>query len=177
VGVPPGVAAGALAAFRGTRRRFQLVGDAGGVRVYEDYAHHPTEVRVNLEAARLLLAAGGRLWAVFQPHLYQRTEGLFGEFARAFDGADRVVLTDVYSPSGREPAGPYRGSAELLVAMGHPGAAHVPDASAAQALLRRELRPRDVVVVMGAGPINALAWRLAGDLQGEGAQEGAPARG
>ena len=76
-------AAPALGAFHGTRRRFQLAGSAAGVRVYEDYAHHPTEVRVNLEAARLLVAPGGRLWGVFQPHLYQRTEGLFEEFRGA----------------------------------------------------------------------------------------------
>ena len=164
VGVPPDAGAAALAGFHGARRRFQLVGEAGGVRVYEDYAHHPTEVRVNLEAARLLLPPGGRLWSVFQPHLYQRTEGLFDEFAAAFDAADLVLLTDVYSPSGREPARAYRGSAELVAAVtarGHAGARHVPDADAARAALRSAWRPGDVVVVMGAGPINALAWQLA----------------
>jgi UDP-N-acetylmuramate--alanine ligase len=169
VGVPAPVVAGALADFRGTQRRFQLAGAAGGVRVYEDYAHHPTEVRVNLEAARLRLGAGDRLWAVFQPHLHQRTEGLFDEFARAFDAADRVILTDVYSPTGREPVGAYRGSAELVQAMGHGGARHVSDAAAARAVLLAELRAGDVVVVMGAGPINALAWQLAGDLRASGA--------
>jgi UDP-N-acetylmuramate--alanine ligase len=169
VGVPPAAGAPALAGFNGTRRRFQLAGEGRGVRVFEDYAHHPTEVRVNLEAARLLLTDGGRLWGVFQPHLFQRTEGLFDEFAGAFGAADEVLLTDVYSPSGREPAGAYRGSADLVAAMiarGHGGARHVPDAQAARALLRDELRPGDVVVVMGAGPINALAWQLARDLEG-----------
>jgi UDP-N-acetylmuramate--alanine ligase len=109
------------------------------------------------------------LWGVFQPHLFQRTEGLFDEFAGAFGAADEVLLTDVYSPSGREPAGAYRGSADLVAAMiarGHGGARHVPDAQAARAVLRDELRPGDVVVVMGAGPINALAWQLARDLEG-----------
>ncbi|HEX2184714.1 MAG TPA: cyanophycin synthetase, partial [Chloroflexota bacterium] len=165
VGVPLEEAVVPLGTFRGTKRRFQLISEAGGVRIYEDYAHHPTEVRVNLDAARLLVSAEGRLWAVFQPHLYQRTEALFDQFARAFDAADRVLLTDVYSPSGREPAGHYRGSAELVVAMKHPGAVHVPDAAAARQALRQSLRPGDVVLVMGAGPINALAYQLADDLQ------------
>ena len=166
-GVPLERAAPALGAFHGTRRRFQLAGSAAGVRVYEDYAHHPTEVRVNLEAARLLVAPGGRLWGVFQPHLYQRTEGLFEEFRGAFQAADQALLTDVYSPRGREPARAYRGTSELVAAMtaaGHPGARHVPDAGAARATLNAETRPGDVVVVMGAGPINVLAYDLAGDL-------------
>ncbi|HEX2326839.1 MAG TPA: UDP-N-acetylmuramate--L-alanine ligase [Chloroflexota bacterium] len=166
-GVPLERAAPALGAFHGTRRRFQLAGSAAGVRVYEDYAHHPTEVRVNLEAARLLVPPGGRLWGVFQPHLYQRTEGLFEEFRGAFQAADQALLTDVYSPQGREPARAYRGTSELVAAMaaaGHPGARHVPDAAAARATLNAETRPGDVVVVMGAGPINALAYDLAGDL-------------
>jgi UDP-N-acetylmuramate--alanine ligase len=165
VDAPLGPALAALAAFRGARRRFQLVGEGGGVRVFEDYGHHPTEVRVNVAAARPLVAPGGRLWAVFQPHLLTRTEMLFDEFARAFDGADRVVLTDVYSPSGREPAGTYRGSHELAQAMRHPGAVHVPGMAEARDVLRRELRPSDVVVVFGAGPINQLAADIAADLR------------
>ncbi len=165
VGVPIAVAAGPLGEFHGTRRRFQLAGEGAGVRVYEDYAHHPTEVRVNLEAARLLVSPPGRLWAVFQPHLHQRTEGLFDEFVRAFDAADRVLLTDVYSPSGREPERAYRSSHDLVEAMARPGASYVPEAAAARAGLLAELRPGDVVVVMGAGPINALARQLADDLQ------------
>jgi len=172
LGIPPSAAAVPLAEFHGNRRRFQPTGEGAGVRVYEDYAHHPTEVRVNLEAARLLLAPAGRLWAVFQPHLHQRTEGLFDEFLRAFDAADRVLLTDVYSPPGREPQRHYRGSRDLVMAMARPAAIYVPDAPAARAVLLAELRPGDIVVVMGAGPINALAWQLATDLQpsrGEGA--------
>ena len=128
---------------------------AAGVRVYEDYAHHPTEVRVNLEAARLLVPPGGRLWAVFQPHLYQRTEGLFDEFRGAFQAADQALLTDVYSPQGREPARAYRGTAELVAAMtaaGHPGARHVPDAGAARATLNAETSARGRGGGDGRGP-------------------------
>jgi UDP-N-acetylmuramate--alanine ligase len=161
VGVPAGETAAALAAFHGTRRRFQLVGEGRGVRVYEDYAHHPTEVRVVLAAARPLVAPTGRLWAVFQPHLRVRTERLFDEFSRAFEAADRVVLTDVYSPAGREPAGNYRGSQELVQAMAHPGAVYTPDVDSARRRVLQEARAGDVVLVMGAGTITQLAWQLA----------------
>jgi UDP-N-acetylmuramate--alanine ligase len=165
VGVPLAPAAAALAGFHGARRRFQLTGAAGGVRVYEDYAHHPTEVRVMLDAARPLVPSGGRLWAVFQPHLLVRTERLFDEFAQAFSAADRIVLTDVYSPSGREPAGAYRGSRELVQAMAHAGATHVGEPAAARELLAAELRAGDVALVMGAGPIVALAGEIVRDLE------------
>jgi UDP-N-acetylmuramate--alanine ligase len=164
VGVPLDAAAAALREFHGARRRLQLIGKAGGVGVYESYAHHPTEVRADLDAMRPLVPPAGRLWTVFQPHLLVRTERLFDQFARAFVGADRVVVTDVYSPSGREPAGAYRGSRELVHAMRHVGAAHIGEPARARALLAAELRPRDVVLIMGAGPIVALAAEVVRDL-------------
>ncbi len=164
VGVRLEDAVQALGAFHGARRRFELVGAGRGIRVYSDYAHHPTEVRANVAAARRLVPAGGRLWAVFQPHLYSRTEALFDEFARAFDGADQVVLCDVYSPSGREPARAARGSRELVAAMQHPGAQYAGTMVAARDLLTRELRPGDLVLVMGAGPIDRLARELGSEL-------------
>lgn len=164
-GVPPREAAPTLAAFHGAQRRFQLVGEEDGIRVYEDYGHHPTEVRVVLSAARPLVPPGGRLWVVFQPHLKVRTEKLFDWFARAFDEAEQVILTDVYSPSGREPEGPYRGSAELVAAMGHAGARHVRTMEDARHVLAEELRAGDVLLVMGAGPIYQLSAEVVGDLR------------
>ena len=120
-GVPPEVSITALATFRGVRRRYQVIAE-GPVRVVEDYAHHPTEVRATLTAARASRPRG-RLWAVFQPHLRVRTERLFDDFVAVLASADRVVLADVYSPAGREPDGVYRGSRELVVALraAHPG--------------------------------------------------------
>jgi UDP-N-acetylmuramate--alanine ligase len=84
-----------LAGFEGTARRFELKGEARGVRVFDDYAHHPTEVAATLAAAREV-ADGGRVLVVFQPHLYSRTRQFAGEFAAALTGADRVWLMDVY---------------------------------------------------------------------------------
>ncbi|MSQ43146.1 MAG: UDP-N-acetylmuramate--L-alanine ligase [Chloroflexi bacterium] len=177
-GVEPRVALDALAHFHGVRRRFQLAGNHGGVRVFEDYAHHPTEVRVTLAAAGHIAqpedadAPRGRLWAVFQPHLKVRTERLFDEFAQAFDGADLVVVTDVYSPPGREPDGSYRGSVDLVNALNHrwnqqteSRARHISEPRDAISTLMEELQQGDVVLVMGAGPIDRLAHELSAQLR------------
>lgn len=167
-GVPAAESAAALAGFHGARRRMQLLGDAQGILVYEDYAHHPTEVRETLAAVRPLVPPGGRLWAIFQPHLYVRTEMLFDEFTRCFASADAVVLTDVYSPSGREPAGQYRGSRELVAAMNHPNGQYRPGLEDVRRFLLEALRPGDLALVMGAGPVTHLAAALASDLAGRG---------
>lgn len=177
-GVEPRDALDALAHFRGVRRRFQLAGNHDGIRVFEDYAHHPTEVRVTLAAAVHIAqpedpdALRGRLWAVFQPHLKVRTERLFEEFVQAFDAANSVIITDVYSPSGREPDGSYRGSAELVSALNHRWkqqsescARHFGEPRDAISTLMEELQPGDVVLVMGAGPIDRLAHELASKLK------------
>ena len=160
-GVPLAAATPALATFSGAARRFQRVGAAGGVIVYEDYAHHPSEIRAILAAARQVHPANlGRIWAIFEPHTYSRTEALFDDFAQAFGGADRVVLTDVYSPAGRERASGERDSAALAAAASHPAVQHAATHGDALAYLVDRLVPGDCVVVMGAGPIHRLAYRL-----------------
>jgi len=166
VGVPLDDAARTLGEFHGARRRLQLLADHAGIRVFDDYAHHPTAVRLMIDALRRQVPAGGRLWAVFQPHLRTRTEELFDEFARAFDGADVVLLADVYSPKGREPEGSYRGSAELAAALGHANARHTPTLEEIRETLRRELRAGDVALIMGAGTIERLAQQVAQDVNG-----------
>ena len=160
-GVPLAAATPALATFSGAARRFQRVGAAGGVIVYEDYAHHPSEIRAIMAAARQVHPANlGRIWAIFEPHTYSRTEALFDDFAQAFEGADRVVLTDVYSPSGRERASGERDSAALAAAASHPAVQHAATHGDALAYLVDRLVPGDCVVMMGAGPIHRLAYRL-----------------
>lgn len=162
-GVPPEVSITALATFRGVRRRYQVIAE-GPVRVVEDYAHHPTEVRATLTAARASRPRG-RLWAVFQPHLRVRTERLFDDFVAVLASADRVVLADVYSPAGREPDGVYRGSRELVVALraAHPGV-HADHARSDEAVVNavvNHVAPGDLVVVMGAGPIDRVGREIA----------------
>ncbi|HET7768709.1 MAG TPA: UDP-N-acetylmuramate--L-alanine ligase [Chloroflexota bacterium] len=158
-------AAQTLAQFHGARRRLQLLAEHAGIRVFDDYAHHPTAVQLMIEAMRRQVPRDGRLWAVFQPHLRTRTEELFDELAGAFAGADVALITDVYSPKGREPEGAYRDSAALVRATRHPGARHVPTLEEARAILARDLRPGDIALIMGAGTIERLAQEVASDVK------------
>jgi UDP-N-acetylmuramate--alanine ligase len=112
-GFDPDAAAGALAGFRGVHRRLQLKGSRGAVHIYDDYAHHPTEVRAALAALREL--GPSRLVAVFQPHLYSRTRALAVGFGAALAAADEAVVLDVY-PAREEPVGDLAGVSGLRVA-------------------------------------------------------------
>jgi UDP-N-acetylmuramate--alanine ligase len=159
-------AVAALAEFRGAGRRFELVGTtASGATVYDDYAHHPTEVAATIAAARTL--EPGRLVAVFQPHLYSRTRGLYREFGAALANADVVAVLDVYP--ARERAEDYPGVSGHLVAAAAADAAGgrqvywLRDFAAAESVLRPLLRDGDLCLVMGAGDIDALGRRLVAD--------------
>ena len=159
-------AAAALASFRGAGRRFEPRGQtAPGGEVYDDYAHHPTEVRATLEAARTLGAR--RLVACFQPHLYSRTRHLAREFGAALALADLVVVLEIY-PS-RERAEDYPGVSGWLVACATADAAGgrpvywAPRMADAEVLLRREVRAGDALLTLGAGDVDQLADALAGD--------------
>lgn len=164
-GADPAAAARGLAGFGGTGRRFQLLGETdGGVPVYDDYAHHPTEVRATLEAARTLEPR--RLVAAFQPHLYSRTAALAREFGETLALADVVVVLELYP--ARERGADHPGVSGLMVAEAAADAgggrpvAWMPRLQDAEAFLRRELRPGDVCLVLGAGPIDALGRALVG---------------
>lgn len=104
IGVELEVIRDALAGFRGTRRRFEVKGMARGITVIDDYAHHPTEVRATLSAARQRYG-GQTIWAVFQPHTYSRTRALLDDFAGSFSDADRVIVTDIYAARERDTLG------------------------------------------------------------------------
>ncbi len=155
VGAPVGAALDGLAGFEGVRRRFELVGSANGVRVFDDYAHHPTEVRTVLSALRTVTeqSGGGRTLAVFQPHLYSRTKDFAEEFGAALDVADRVFVLDVYA--AREQ--PLTGISGATVAE-HVSVpvAYLPDLSTVAQRVAEAARPGDVVVTMGAGDVTML---------------------
>jgi UDP-N-acetylmuramate--alanine ligase len=153
---PPRVVA-ALAGYRGARRRMELKGEAGGVRVLDSYAHHPTELAADLRAARDI-AAGARVIAVFQPHLYSRTRIFAAEFGAALGLADEVVVLDVYA--AREDPEP--GVTGALIADAVPGGrAHfVPDRAQVTPLISRLARPGDLVFTMGAGDVTTLGPQL-----------------
>ena len=164
-GVEPADAAVALRSFRGAGRRFESHGAGpGGSQVYDDYAHHPTEVRATLEAARTLDAE--RVVACFQPHLYSRTQHLARDFGTALALADVSVVLDVYP--ARERADDYPGVSGWLVATATADAAGgrpvywAPGREEAERLLRAELREGDAVLTLGAGDIDTLARALTG---------------
>jgi UDP-N-acetylmuramate--alanine ligase len=147
-----------LAQFRGVGRRFETRGEAGGVRVVDDYGHHPTEIRATLAAARTL---GGRVFVLFQPHRYTRTSLLRDEFGSAFADAERVWVLDVYA-AGEPPIAGVTGRTVVESATER-GATHVtyaPDPAAAASEAAAAARPGDLVLTLGAGDV----WRLGDDV-------------
>ena len=156
-------AAGTLADFPGVRRRLELKGSCDGARIYDDYAHHPTEVRAALSALREL--GPERLIAVFQPHLYSRTKAFADGFGAALALADEAVVLDVY-PAREQPVGELAGVSGLRVAeaaadrMGGRRVWWLPKAEAAQRALAGRLGAGDVLVTIGAGDVFRLGEAL-----------------
>ncbi len=149
----------ALGEFRGVARRFEVRGERDDVLVIDDYAHHPTEIRATLAAAREGL--GRRVVTAFQPHRYSRTRDLFDELASAFHDADVLVLTDIYAAG--EPKIPGVEAADLAQAVrshGHREVHYVPEREEIVPTLRRLCIPGDLVVFMGAGDVGRLAADL-----------------
>jgi UDP-N-acetylmuramate--alanine ligase len=153
LGLPPAGLVEGLATYSGVRRRFEFKGEAAGVRVYDDYAHHPTEIATQLAVARQV-AAGGRVVAVFQPHLYSRTAAFAMEFGKALGVADEVVVMEVYA--GRED--PVPGVTGALVAQAVPGRGVIfePSWSAVPAVVAGLVKAGDLVVTMGAGDVTMI---------------------
>jgi UDP-N-acetylmuramate--alanine ligase len=158
-GADPSPAAAALRDFRGARRRFELLGaTAQGAPVYDDYAHHPTEVAAAIAAARTLRPK--RVVTVFQPHLYSRTQALAREFGEALSGADVAIVLDIYP--ARERAEDYPGIDGRIVAAAaadHAGGravAWLPGFDEARSFLQATLRAGDLCLVMGAGNVDQL---------------------
>jgi UDP-N-acetylmuramate--alanine ligase len=158
LGFAPAQVTAALAGYRGARRRMELKGEAGGVRVLDSYAHHPTELAADLRAARDIIVAGGRVVALFQPHLFSRTRIFAEEFGTALGLADEVVVLDVYA--AREDPEP--GVTGRLVADAVPGgrARFVPDRARIPAVIAGIVQPGDVVLTMGAGDVTLLGPQL-----------------
>ena len=163
LGVDRGAVIEALAAFRGARRRLEVVGDENGILVIDDYAHHPTEIKATLAACRAAFP-DRRLIAVFQPHRYSRTAQLGAEFAGSFPDADAVVLTEIYAPPPERPLPGVSGETLAREAEARTAAPvrYAPDLDAAVDAVRSIARPGDVVVTMGAGDVWKVARRLAG---------------
>jgi UDP-N-acetylmuramate--alanine ligase len=172
LGLDVTAAADALSGFSGVRRRFDMVGEVDGVTVVDDYAHHPTEVRATLAAARALDFK--RVVVLFQPHRYSRTEALAGDFGDAFADADRVVFMDVYS-AGEAPIPGVSGKTlvERLLG-GHPRAqvAYLPHRGDVVTFLASRCQPGDLVLTMGAGDVTAVGPELVRELAAPGLSDG-----
>lgn len=167
LGVPFATIARALASFGGAKRRFQTLSWVHGIRVVDDYAHHPTEIRATLAAARQVTR--GRVLAGFQPQRYSRTEQLWPAFLEVLGGADAMLVTDIYAPAGETPNPSVEAPRLVEEARARHPDAQILYASTLEAMCRwfeDHARPGDTVLTMGAGDIwrvsHALATRLSG---------------
>jgi len=160
VGIDPMAARAGLASFRGVRRRLEVRGEAGGVTVYDDFAHHPTAVRVTLAALRS--SGAGRLIAVFEPRSYTSRTHVFQEdFARAFSAADRVIVAAAHLP-GKVPEGQRLSEPELVDSINGAGvsAEFIPAVDDIVSRLARDVRPGDRIVVLSNGGFGGIHEKL-----------------
>ena len=156
LGLAPDVIAAGLAKFIGVDRRFQILGDYGGAIIVDDYAHHPTEIRATLSAARSGYP-GRRVVALFQPHLYSRTRDFAKEFASALRTADVAMVAPIYAAREK----PIEGVSARLIADAESGIEFL-DRSNSEIFnqLRRRLGPNDIFITMGAGDVHEIAEML-----------------
>lgn len=167
LGEDAAAAAASLSNFQGVRRRFDLVGEACGVTVVDDYAHHPTEIKATLAAAAALDFK--RVVVLFQPHRYSRTESLVGEFGEAFNDADELVLMDVYA-AGEAPIEGVDGRliANAVKQNGHVAdVAYEPSKEATPALVASKLKEGDLLITMGAGDVTTFGKKILAELSRE----------
>jgi UDP-N-acetylmuramate--alanine ligase len=158
--LPLEAAATALGQFTGTRRRFEVRGEVNGITVVDDYAHHPTEIRATLSAARARYPSR-RLWAVWQPHTYSRIQALFSEFTAAFSDADEVIVTEVFQ--SREPKQNFSAK-QVVDAMPRP-AHFIAGLSDVSNYLFTNLHPGDVLLVLSAGDANEISTQVLNQLK------------
>jgi len=158
VGVDLNSARATLENFRGVARRFEIKGEFRGVTIVDDYAHHPTEIRATLAAARARFPARP-IWAVFQPHTFSRTAALLDEFADAFADAEHVIVTEIYA--ARERAVEGTSGAQIVARMTHRDARFIATLEAAAEFLRERLRAGEILVTLGAGDVNRVGEMLA----------------
>jgi UDP-N-acetylmuramate--alanine ligase len=154
LGLEFGIIAKSIATFEGARRRFEFRGEVGGITFIDDYAHHPSEIRATLAAARLQAKPGQRVVAIFQPHRYSRTLTFLKEFAQSFTHADLVVITDIYS-AGEANLGQISGE-DLAgeIAKLQAQVIYQPNLLLMSDLLRQKLLPGDLALFLGAGNLN-----------------------
>lgn len=156
-GIPPAVITAALSEFHGAARRMSDRGLFHGARFFDDYAHHPAEIKASIAAARQITPKTGRVFAVFQPHTYTRTQAFFDDFCDALRAADRVIVADIYPARETDTLGM---SAALLASGVGAQAAYVGGFAEMARTLLAEIAPADTVLVMGAGDIDRLFGQI-----------------
>ena len=164
-GAPAEAVSAALGRFQGASRRMEILGQAAGVTVVDDYAHHPTEIQATLKAASERFSPE-RLWVVFQPHQHSRTRFLLKDFARALTVADKIIVPDIYFVRDSEQERQAVRSQDLVDAVQHLGAdaVYLKDFDSIRRYLVESLGPGDVLMTMGAGDVWHLAEPLLADL-------------
>jgi UDP-N-acetylmuramate--alanine ligase len=172
--IPFETIAAALLTFEGARRRFELRGEANGIGLIDDYAHHPSEIRATLSSAKLRTSQQDaiesdyqRVVAVFQPHRYSRTLTFLTEFSQAFSDADCVVVTDVYSAGETKPAGMQGADVAAAIAEHHPHVSYQATLTDVTAHLNGSLKSGDLVIFLGAGDLNRVIPDVLGHFQAE----------
>jgi UDP-N-acetylmuramate--alanine ligase len=161
--LPIGQVADSLAEFRGTGRRFEIHAQVGGITVIDDYAHHPTEIKATLAAARMRYPRS-KLWVVWQPHTYSRTRLLFNEFAAAFEQANQVIVTDVYAARETPPDDGFS-SRQIVTAMADPRVSYMAQFSEVAGYLADQMKAGDVLMVLSAGDADQISKQVALILQ------------
>jgi len=154
-------AARALARFSGTERRFEIVGEVAGVTVIDDYAHHPTEIKATLAAARQRFRFQ-RIWAVWQPHTFSRTTAFENDFLTSFKDADKVIVTEVYAAREQNIGYSARALVDKLV---HPSKSFAATIQDATRQILQEVRSGDVVIVLSAGDANQICKEVIAGLK------------
>ena len=164
LGVGFGAARSALSKFHGVGRRFEIVGEAHGVTVIDDYAHHPSEIEATLQAARQKFPLAD-LWAVFQPHTYSRTRTFAARLARAFGASDHVIVLDIYA--SREAPDPEISAERLAAQIEGKDVRFIPELAQAAERLIAEIKPGSVVLTLSAGDGNRVGRLVLEGLQSQ----------
>jgi UDP-N-acetylmuramate--alanine ligase len=176
-GAPMDAVAKALESFQGARRRMEILGEAGGVTVVDDYAHHPTEIAATLKAAKARFSPK-RLWVVFQPHQHSRTRFFLKDFALALAVADKIIVPDIYFVRDTENERQAVSSQDLVAEVQNRGAdaIYIKDFDSIRRYLVESLGSGDVLMVMGAGDVWRLAEPLLAELGGTTQADASPQR-
>jgi UDP-N-acetylmuramate--alanine ligase len=160
IGQPAAALLEGLASFQGAGRRFELKASVAGIRVIDDYGHHPTEIDVTLTAARRY-AGDGRVLVIFQPHRYSRTQAFLDQFASSLDLADLTILLEIYPASEK----PIAGVSASLIAQKMERGRFIPNFLEASEEIISMAKPGDVILTLGAGDVNSLAPIIAQGLE------------